>query len=134
MEKRKLNKTLLTTMTGVAGGAILGLLFAPDKGSATRKKIGKQSDKYFKKAQKDVKEVRKYLNKRAEETKEDIDKLGRNAKTKGNDLLTKAKKIASNKSYEEWTKEELYQHAKEANIDGYSQMNKDELITALKKN
>lgn len=38
-------KVVLGVLTGVAVGAILGILFAPDKGSETRKKIaGKGSD------------------------------------------------------------------------------------------
>ncbi|MCH2490674.1 MAG: Rho termination factor N-terminal domain-containing protein [Flavobacteriales bacterium] len=36
--------------------------------------------------------------------------------------------------YEEWTKEELYEQAKNVGIDGRSSMNKDELISALRSN
>jgi len=35
-------------------------------------------------------------------------------------------------SYEEWTKEQLYEKAKEVGIDGRSEMTKDELIDALR--
>jgi len=34
--------------------------------------------------------------------------------------------------YEEWTKDELYERAKELDIDGRSDMTKDELIDALR--
>jgi gas vesicle protein len=39
-------KILLGVLAGVAIGATLGILFAPDKGSSTRKKISKKSDEY----------------------------------------------------------------------------------------
>lgn len=39
-------KVLLGVLAGVAVGATLGILFAPDKGSSTRKKISKKKDDY----------------------------------------------------------------------------------------
>ncbi|SDS03458.1 DUF7218 family protein [Winogradskyella sediminis] len=44
------------------------------------------------------------------------------------------KKGGKAKPYEEWTKEELYEQAKNVDIDGRSKMKKDELITALRNN
>jgi hypothetical protein len=42
------------------------------------------------------------------------------------------KKGGKSESYEEWTTDELEDRAKEIGIEGYSNMNKDELIDALR--
>ena len=39
-------KILLGILAGVAVGATLGILFAPGRGSSTRKKIARKSDQY----------------------------------------------------------------------------------------
>jgi gas vesicle protein len=41
-------KVFLGLLAGIAVGATLGILFAPEKGDTTRKKISKKSDAYAK--------------------------------------------------------------------------------------
>jgi gas vesicle protein len=44
----KKGSTMIAFITGAAIGAILGVLYAPDKGSATREKLSFRLDKYKK--------------------------------------------------------------------------------------
>lgn len=42
----KTNSTIIGILGGIAAGALLGVLFAPDKGSKTRQKIAKKTKQY----------------------------------------------------------------------------------------
>lgn len=130
MGKQELDKLLIATFSGITSGIILGLLFAPDKGSKTREKLSRKGDEYLKAITNDIADIRTYLQKRAESTKKELDELGEQSHDKTDEVLKNAKKLIS---FEEWTKEELYERAKKEQIDGYSQMNKEELIKALKE-
>lgn len=130
MGNSKFDKLLIATLSGMAGGVVLGLLFAPDKGAKTREKISQKGDEYLKTIKNDITEIRRFLKKRTESTRENLNELNEEVKNKSEEVLNKAKKLTS---FEEWTKEELYERAKKENINGYSQMNKDELIAALRE-
>ena len=39
-------KVLLGVLAGLAAGAVIGILFAPDKGSVTRQKVYEKGDEY----------------------------------------------------------------------------------------
>lgn len=118
---KKLN-LIAATIAGALGGAVIGMLFAPDKGEATREKIRKGGDEYLKKLMDDIETKREVLRDQAEKTRDD-------AKRKSEDLVKRAKKLTS---YDEWTYDELYERAKEVGVEGYSQMRKAELIQALR--
>lgn len=59
-------------------------------------------------------------------------KAARIANAQASDDQHPSKKGGKSSPYEEWTKDELYERAQELDIDGRSDMDKDELITALR--
>ena len=67
----KSGKVLLGLLAGVAIGATLGILFAPDKGSATRKKISRKSDAYADELEKKFNEFIESITEKYEEVKKE---------------------------------------------------------------
>lgn len=83
-------KVLLGMLAGVAAGALLGVLFAPDKGSRTRKRICREGEEIsddlkekfdavidtieekFQKVKKDVSDFAEKAMKKEEEIEKDI--------------------------------------------------------------
>lgn len=62
-------KVLLGVLAGVAAGAVLGILFAPDKGSETRKKIAGKSDEFTDALQEKFNDILAEIKKEAESVK-----------------------------------------------------------------
>ncbi|SFQ94840.1 DUF7218 family protein [Poseidonocella sedimentorum] len=59
-------------------------------------------------------------------------KAARIANAQANDEMSPSKKGGKAPPYEEWTKDELYDRARELDIEGRSDMTKDALIEALR--
>lgn len=54
------------------------------------------------------------------------------ANAQANDRMSPSQKGGKSPPYEEWSKDELLERARELDIDGRSKMTKDELIEALR--
>ena len=67
----KSGKVVLGVLAGLAAGAVLGILFAPDKGEKTRKKMMKKQE-----------ELKDNLKAKFESTKKDLADLVENTKEK----------------------------------------------------
>lgn len=129
MKNEDINKLIIAAFSGAVSGAIMGILFAPEKGSETRKNITKSGNKYLKMINDELKQLNKQIGEQAETAKNGLQELGNTAKDKGKQMYKNSKKLTS---YDEWTKDELYEYAKKKGVEGYSTLNKDELIEALR--
>ena len=65
-----LKSVLLGVLAGATAGAILGVLFAPEKGSKTREDISKRKKKIIKGFKEQFDDLLKSMNKKFEEAKD----------------------------------------------------------------
>jgi len=77
-------------LAGVAAGALLGILFAPDKGKVTRKKMSKKGEDFLETAKEKFDEFLNDISEKLEEVKEEVTDFTE----KGKDGTQKAKKDA----------------------------------------
>ena len=68
-------KVLLGVLAGVAAGALLGVLFAPDKGWNTRKRITKKADEYMDGLREKFDEFLEAVSEKMGEVKEEVSDL-----------------------------------------------------------
>lgn len=83
----KKSNSFFAFLTGAATGAILGVLFAPDRGENTRDKLSFQVDKYSKKLDELVKEFIDGKEMAGNVAKSEGEKIVSNAKEKAERLL-----------------------------------------------
>lgn len=89
-------KVVLGTLAGLAIGAIAGILFAPEKGSTTRRQIRDRSDDYVDKLKSKFDEFRDSLIEKIESTKKDAENLVESGKEKYNDVKNDVKSATTN--------------------------------------
>ena len=68
----KTEKFLLGALAGIAVGAVLGILFAPGKGSKTRKKISKKGENLVDSLKDKFNEILDTFTEKLEDVKEEI--------------------------------------------------------------
>ena len=94
-------KTLGTLLAGVAIGTGLGILFAPKKGSETRRELKEKMDELVNKAKQiDAKEVKENIENIIEEIKSELKDLDKEkvlkiAKKKAKDIQNKAEDLVN---------------------------------------
>jgi len=75
-------KVLLGLLGGIAAGALLGILFAPAKGSDTRKKISEKADGYADELKEKFNEFVDGISDKYEKLKEEVSGFSEKDKTK----------------------------------------------------
>lgn len=75
-------KVLLGLLAGIAAGALLGILFAPDKGSVTRKKLTKKGDEFADEMKERFDEFLESMSEKFEKAEDVVsEKVGKESKT-----------------------------------------------------
>ena len=88
-------KVVLGTMAGLAIGAIAGILFAPDKGSVTRKQISKKGDDYLDDAKSKVEEFFEMLSAKYEISQKEFEEVAEKGENKYDEVKKDVKNTSS---------------------------------------
>jgi len=86
----KNTRMILTALTATATGVLLGLLYAPNKGSATREKITKKSQEYSDYIVDRVDDFVDTVSQPLEDMGEDAERLADKAKSKAKKVTAEA--------------------------------------------
>jgi gas vesicle protein len=83
-------KVIVGVLAGVAVGAAIGILFSPDKGANTRKKLTKKSDDIMRDIKEGLSEIYDTVAQKYGAASNEVEKLVKNGKSK---LVKKVQKI-----------------------------------------
>lgn len=75
-------KVLLGVLAGVATGALMGILFAPAKGSRTRRRILRQGENYVDGLKEKFNEYAETISEKLEQAKEEVSAFAQKGKEK----------------------------------------------------
>lgn len=84
----KFKKVLMGVLAGAATGVALGVLFAPDKGKSTRRKIMEKGDSYLSDFELTLNGYLDMINRKMENMKLEITHMSTNGKAKVEDAIT----------------------------------------------
>ena len=79
-------KVLLGVLAGVAAGALVGILFAPAKGSRTRKRIYKKGEDYAEGLNETVGEILESITHKFEQVKAEVAEFAQKGKDKVHEI------------------------------------------------
>jgi len=88
-------KVLLGVLAGVAAGALMGILFAPEKGSKTRKKIMRKGQDYADELKEKFEEVVDQVTEKYEQTRQSAEDMVSKAKFRPADSRKETHKNAT---------------------------------------
>ncbi|MDO8367091.1 MAG: YtxH domain-containing protein [Saprospiraceae bacterium] len=83
-------KSLLGLFAGVAAGAALGILLAPDKGSSTRKKISEKGNEYVGDLENKFNKLVDNVTTKFDAARKESARMAENGKAKMDDTLAEA--------------------------------------------
>jgi gas vesicle protein len=89
------SKILLSIIAAAGAGAAIGLLYAPDKGTNTRKNISQKGDKLLEGLNDSISQLQGTINKKYNTALDETDMLIANGKSKYDEMKGAAKSLAS---------------------------------------